>query len=78
MEIKIATIGSTGTTWETTTTKPTTQMHIEDILIDLHPREGFIISTMLNGYRVKKHYIDWDLPNATDDFICEHGIEIIR
>ena len=78
MQIKIAGITEDGTTWETVTTQPEHWLYIEDILIDQTPREGFLVSTMLNGYRVKKHYIDWDVPNAIDDFLSEHAIQIIQ
>jgi len=54
------------------------EMYSEDIYIDNTPREGFIISAIIDGHRVKKHYIDWDTPNATDDFIGEYEIEIIH
>lgn len=44
------------------------------VTVDHTPREGFTLSAMVNGHRVTGRYIDWDVPNAVDHFICEHNL----
>lgn len=47
-------------------------MKAKDISVELHLNDGFTLWAIVEGYLVKRRYLDYTVKDAKREFIAEH------